>query len=1045
MDNERKFKNGNIISLYLTNFQTFKSSRIRFSPSLNFIIGPNGSGKSTISNALSLIFGGTPKTIGKTKNLKEYIRFGAHDCKIEAEVFYEGEIYKIGRGISIANNFWYVNGEIVKKGIYEQFISKFNVDVNNLCQYLPQEKVAEFCRMSNEELLYSTLTSLKRQDLLENITFINDVETKLNDTNTKELALIKQKEEMQLIVEKITNDVEKLNERDIKKKKIDIMESKKMYLEYETMVSDYKRLDQGIKTLENNLKANNKEIEDINKSIENIEKNPKNVLLNNKIDELDTFDDKLKNIKKNILNEMENLSLLDIDLEHLNKKREQRNLDAQILQQKIESSKEEIEKIKQCILDKMEYFELDEEDFSIKRAKCDDLSFIFQARNLDNLFVKFDKTKINKLEDEKFKFKNKAFSINQKCFDIKREVDALEERKKKFSEAEERRLEQLKKYSFETYKGVVWLREHKGQFKDEIIEPPFLNITISDQRFVNEIEVFLSYHALTSFICKNQEDFEKLSRILKDELNLGINIVEAIKNPPSNYYSTEEVKKIGFDGLAIDFIDACREVKDFLKASCYLNNIPITKKNINDKYIFETTSFKRIAMDGKYIEIRRSKYNSKDFVISSFVIKTKNLFSSKIDTSDIEKRLMECNEFRRNYNEELKVLHQEIDKIDYKLKKCYDESKEHTNQIIKIKTNINNYKSLIEQTKTLSIELKKAEDKQDLINIDKDINRKKKLIKNNLTNFNKEIILILKDSNYLVNFKEGILIYKEIKTEFSKLQSLLNSKNAIERQNTIIQSNITEHTTLKERLKPEIVIRKEALKTKTYTRVEMETVPNTTEELIKEIRTETAQLKFYDVDDNLKHEYLESKNNLDKLIETINKLENDKKSYNENILNKKQNTCQQISETIERINTEFIELFSKLGCQGRIEFEHVDKLCKQWKLNILVKFRETEKLEKLNSFRQSGGEKSVSTILYLLALQKIDTAPFRLVDEINQGMDKYNEKLVLEMLFDICEKDESTQFFIISPKLVEGLKYNKNMNIIVLFSDQSDKIKEAFK
>lgn len=134
--------------------------------------------------------------------MKEYIRFGAHDCKIEAEVFYEGEIYKIGRGISIANNFWYVNGEIVKKGIYEQFISKFNVDVNNLCQYLPQEKVAEFCRMSNEELLYSTLTSLKRQDLLENITFINDVETKLNDTNTKELALIKQKEEMQLIVEK---------------------------------------------------------------------------------------------------------------------------------------------------------------------------------------------------------------------------------------------------------------------------------------------------------------------------------------------------------------------------------------------------------------------------------------------------------------------------------------------------------------------------------------------------------------------------------------------------------------------------------------------------------------------------------------------------------------------------------------------------------------------------------------------------------------------------------------------------------------------------
>jgi hypothetical protein len=51
---------------------------------------------------------------------------------------------------------------------------------------------------------------------------------------------------------------------------------------------------------------------------------------------------------------------------------------------------------------------------------------------------------------------------------------------------------------------------------------------------------------------------------------------------------------------------------------------------------------------------------------------------------------------------------------------------------------------------------------------------------------------------------------------------------------------------------------------------------------------------------------------------------------------------------------------------------------------IRVKFRENEELQLLTGTRQSGGERSVSTILYLLALQGVTVTPFRVVDEINQ-------------------------------------------------------------
>ena len=56
--------------------------------------------------------------------------------------------------------------------------------------------------------------------------------------------------------------------------------------------------------------------------------------------------------------------------------------------------------------------------------------------------------------------------------------------------------------------------------------------------------------------------------------------------------------------------------------------------------------------------------------------------------------------------------------------------------------------------------------------------------------------------------------------------------------------------------------------------------------------------------------------------------------------------------------------------------------------------READPLTRLNAQRQSGGERAVSTIFYLMALQSLTRSPFRVVDEINQGMDPRNERLV---------------------------------------------------
>lgn len=57
-------------------------------------------------------------------------------------------------------------------------------------------------------------------------------------------------------------------------------------------------------------------------------------------------------------------------------------------------------------------------------------------------------------------------------------------------------------------------------------------------------------------------------------------------------------------------------------------------------------------------------------------------------------------------------------------------------------------------------------------------------------------------------------------------------------------------------------------------------------------------------------------------------------------------------------------------------------------IRIKVKFRDSESLRELTATHQSGGEKSVATVLYMMSLQELTPCPFRCVDEINQVCDE---------------------------------------------------------
>ena len=99
-------------------------------------------------------------------------------------------------------------------------------------------------------------------------------------------------------------------------------------------------------------------------------------------------------------------------------------------------------------------------------------------------------------------------------------------------------------------------------------------------------------------------------------------------------------------------------------------------------------------------------------------------------------------------------------------------------------------------------------------------------------------------------------------------------------------------------------------------------------------------------------------------------------------------------------------------------------------VRLRVRFREGEDLQTLDGSRQSGGERSVATILYLVAMQRVAAAPFRVVDEINQGMDPNNERAVFGVLAEAAGAAGTPQCFLLTPKLLPDLPYSESVTVL---------------
>ncbi|MCL7034542.1 hypothetical protein MKW94_013465 [Papaver nudicaule] len=158
---------GIINKIHVENFMCHTSLDIELGEQVNFITGQNGSGKSAILTALCVAFGSTAKGTQRASTLKDFIKTGCSYALVSVEIKNQGEeafkpeIYgdviiierrvteSSGSTIALKNR----QGKKVasRRADVMEIVEHFNIDVENPCVIMSQDKSREFLHSGNDK------------------------------------------------------------------------------------------------------------------------------------------------------------------------------------------------------------------------------------------------------------------------------------------------------------------------------------------------------------------------------------------------------------------------------------------------------------------------------------------------------------------------------------------------------------------------------------------------------------------------------------------------------------------------------------------------------------------------------------------------------------------------------------------------------------------------------------------------------------------------------------------------------------------------------
>ncbi|XP_077615421.1 structural maintenance of chromosomes protein 5 [Crocuta crocuta] len=975
--------------------RTYDVCEVSPGPHLNMIIGANGTGKSSIVCAICLGLAGKPAFMGRADKVGFFVKRGCSKGMVEIELFRNSGNLTITREIDVAKNqsSWFINKKSTTQKVVEEQVAALNIQVGNLCQFLPQDKVGEFAKLSKIELLEATEKSIGPPEM-------HRYHCELKNFREKE-------------------------------KQLEVFINRQLiFIEYENVRQEYEE----VKLARDRVK------EEVRKLKEG------QIPMTRRIEEIEGQRHSLEaRIKEKAT-----------DIKETSQKCKQK-------QDIIERKDKQIEELQQALIVKQNQEHDRQRRISNTRKMIEDLqNELKSAENCENLQPQIDAitNDLRRIQDEKA-------SCEGEVFDKRAEKETLEKEKKsvgdnivRFDNLMNQKEDKLRQRYRDTYDAVLWLRNNRDKFKQRVCEPIMLTINMKDNKNAKYIENHISSNDLRAFVFESQEDMEVFLKEIRDNKKLRVNAVIA---PKSSYAdkapsrSLNDLRQYGFFSYLRELFDAPDPVMSFLCCHYHIHEVPVGTERTREKIerVIQETRLKQMyTAEEKYV-VKTSFYSNK-VISSNTSLKVAQFLTVTVDL-----------EQRRHLEEQLKEINRKLQAVEAGLIALYERNKhlEHKDNELRQKK-----KELLERkTKKRQLEQKissKLESlklmEQDTCNLEeeerkastriKEINVQKAKLVTELTSFVKictslhiqKVDLILQnttviseknklESDYMAVSSQLRLTEQHfIELDESRQRLLQKCKELMKRARQVC--NLGAEQTVPQEYQTQVPTIPNGHNSSPP--MAFQDLPNTLDEIDALLTEERSRAScFTGLNPTVVEEYTKREEEIEQLTEElkIKKVELDK--YRENISQVKERWLNPLKELVEKINEKFSNFFSSMQCAGEVDLhteneEDYDK----YGIRIRVKFRSSTQLHELTPHHQSGGERSVSTMLYLMALQELNRCPFRVVDEINQGMDPINERRVFEMVVNTACKENTSQYFFITPKLLQNLPYSEKMTVLFVYN-----------
>ncbi|KAM4695476.1 structural maintenance of chromosomes protein 6 isoform 2-T2 [Discoglossus pictus] len=1018
---------GIIESIYLKNFMCHSIlGPFKFGPNVNFVVGNNGSGKSAVLTALIVGLGGKASITNRGSSIKGFVKDGQTSADVSITLRNRGqdafkpEVY--GSSIVVTQRFTTdgnrsyklksSTGSIItsKKEELLAILDHFNIQVDNPVSVLTQEMSKHFLQSKNEADKYKFfMKATQLEQMKEDYSYIMETKSRTHD-------------QVEMGVERLHDLRKQCMEKEERFKSIASLGEMKNKLE------DLQRKMAWAVVLE------------AEKQIK-----PLRDIINAEEGRTAKFQQKVDEWQENINKAEEKFRTITSQLESIMQ-------EAQTLKPQVLSAKVDVQQKKSVY---------NESELNYNRQKMELKRLERDAEQLHRRIAELEKSSDQKSEDEKMnrlreiaQLKEKMKSLRDQEITTNEQIDQfqqailkykeernrlgyeerevkqkLERQKRQLKEFQDSKTDRLKRFGqrMPAFLALVDQAFRNGQFTKKPIGPLGACIRLKDPELSLAVESCIK-GLLFAFCCDNHRDERVLQQLMAKEFQ-GQRPQIIVSDFRNEAY---DVRNRAVFHEQYPTVLTALEIDNPVVANCLIDmrgieTILLIKNSREARQVMQNRQPPRncreaFTAEGDQVfinryyssENNRSKYLTGDVdmeichlekevtnigaQLSTF---QQRLHSIQNDIHQNEELLLHYQKSKRQIQIQLREATGRVTDLEnveeqpsIDITTLEGEAQEIKNRTVYVKNAMEQARGEMENLKSVLMNAEcHYEDMRSKIN---SVSECAEPVKEDLNKVDQDVENYKRHrKHYEEKLREHLSCIQKRKEELFAKEKELEEKNS---QAKHVFPQRLEVTRSARSLDTEIVRLKEKL-------VSERDLHGNREEIIKQYHD--AKEKYQDAESEVK--------NLKRFIKLLDE-----------IMTLRYRMYQQFRRCLTlRCKFYFDSLLSQRAYSGKIRFDHKNET-----LSITVQPGEGNKAALTDMRSLSGGERSFSTVCFVLSLWSIAESPFRCLDEFDVYMDMVNRRISMDMMLTMADSQRFRQFILLTPQNMSSLPPSSIIRIL---------------